>query len=350
MGLKENFAQAVKELTGADKGAKTPPKPQNADALKRVFDVDPVLEQTGDTVFMPSESNEQSQARMDKQVSAKLEQLAVPASGLPFATNSAPTENIPPLLQGQTQNSLNIGKNELQALPPQPNSDTASPAEPVENSNNNNNQNPPPPGVNIPGVTPLTQPLTAPKFPGTGGGNNSHIFGGGNAGGNNSGGNLYNASSGEELTIISKNTVIDGNIRSFANMGIEGDIKGDVETTKNVELSGRIVGNLTCNNAQLHVSQVQGNIRMKGNVEMERDTLLIGDLMSTFAKINGKIKGNLDVGGKMELKSDAVIFGDISASTITVDDGAIIQGYVSTTFLSKEESRNIFPEAVTIDN
>ncbi|MCL2108126.1 MAG: polymer-forming cytoskeletal protein [Oscillospiraceae bacterium] len=151
-----------------------------------------------------------------------------------------------------------------------------------------------------------------------------------------------------EITVISKNTVVEGNIRSFANMNIDGNVRGDIETTKNVDLNGKIVGNLTCNNAQMLTSQIQGNVRMKGNIIMGRDTLLIGDLISTYAKVNGKVKGNLEVGGKAELKGDAVIFGDISASTITVDDGAIIQGYVSTTFLNKEESRNIFPEAISI--
>ena len=153
---------------------------------------------------------------------------------------------------------------------------------------------------------------------------------------------------GDELTVISKNTVVEGNIRSFANMNIEGNIRGDIETTKNVDLNGKVIGNLTCNNAQMLTSQIQGNVRMKGNIVMGRDTLLIGDLISTYAKVNGKIKGNIEIGGKAELKGDAVIFGDISASTITVDDGAIIQGYVSTTFLNKEESRNIFPETISI--
>lgn len=151
-----------------------------------------------------------------------------------------------------------------------------------------------------------------------------------------------------ETTIISKNTVIDGNIRSFANMSIDGNIKGNVETTKDIDLNGKVVGDIACNNATMRTSQVQGNIRMKGNAFMERDTLLIGDLTSTYANVNGKIKGNLGISGKAELKSDAVVFGDISASTITVNDGAIIQGYVSTTFLNKEESKNIFPDAITI--
>ena len=151
-----------------------------------------------------------------------------------------------------------------------------------------------------------------------------------------------------ELTIISANTIVDGNVRSFANMSIDGDIKGDVETTKDIELNGKVKGNITCSNANMIASQVEGNVLLKGNVEIGRDTLLIGDLTSGFANINGKVKGNVDISGKAEFKADAVIFGDISASTITVDDGAIIQGYVSTTFLNKEESANIFPESIII--
>lgn len=151
-----------------------------------------------------------------------------------------------------------------------------------------------------------------------------------------------------EITVISRNTVVDGNIRSFANMNIDGNIKGNVETTKDIDLNGKVVGNIACNNAALRTSQIQGNIQMKGNVFMERDTLLIGDISSTYANVNGKIKGNLEITGKAELKSDAVVFGDISASTITVNDGAIIQGYVSTTFLNKEESKSIFPDTITI--
>lgn len=151
-----------------------------------------------------------------------------------------------------------------------------------------------------------------------------------------------------ETTVISRNTVIDGNIHSFANMTVDGNIKGNVETTKDIDLNGKIVGDISCNNAKLRTSQVQGNIRLKGNVYMERETLLLGDLTSTYANINGKVKGNVSTGGKTELKSDAVVFGDISASSITVDDGAIIQGYVSTTFLNKEDSKGIFPDTITI--
>ena len=151
-----------------------------------------------------------------------------------------------------------------------------------------------------------------------------------------------------EITIISKNTIIDGNIRSFADMSIDGDIRGDVETTKNIELNGKVIGSVICNNAFMHRSQIQGGIRMKGNLSMKRDTLLIGDLIATYAEINGKIKGNINVAGKAELRGDAVVFGDINAATITVEDGATIQGHVDTVSLTKDGSKNFFPEAVVI--
>ncbi len=165
-------------------------------------------------------------------------------------------------------------------------------------------------------------------------------------------GGYMQQSSGEadEITVISKNTSIDGNVRSLANMHIDGNIKGNVETTKNVEMSGKIVGDITCNNSTMNSAGMQGNISLKGRMIMDRDTILIGDLSSQYADINGRIRGKLDIVGKAELKRDAIVFGDINASTIAVTDGAIIQGYVNTTYLSKEDGRNVFPEAISLED
>lgn len=154
----------------------------------------------------------------------------------------------------------------------------------------------------------------------------------------------------DEITVISKNTMIDGNVRSLANMQIDGNIKGNVETTRNIDMSGKVIGDITCNNAGMVSAAMQGNISLKGRMRMDRDTILIGDLSSQYADINGRIRGKMDIVGKAELKRDAVVFGDINASTIAVADGAIIQGYVNTTFLSKEDSRNVFPDAISIDS
>ncbi|MDE7193461.1 MAG: polymer-forming cytoskeletal protein [Oscillospiraceae bacterium] len=154
----------------------------------------------------------------------------------------------------------------------------------------------------------------------------------------------------DETTVISKNTIIDGNVRSLANMQIDGNIKGNIETTRNIDMTGKVVGDITCNNAGMSSAAMQGNVTLKGRMKMDRDTILIGDLSSQYADVNGRIRGKLDITGRAELKRDAIVFGDINASTIAVTDGAIIQGYVNTTFLSKEDSRSAIPEAITFDS
>ena len=151
----------------------------------------------------------------------------------------------------------------------------------------------------------------------------------------------------EETTVISRNTIIDGNIRSFANINIDGSVKGDVKITKNINVTGKVVGDIDCNNSVMTGASMQGNINSKGQVQIDRDSLLLGDISAQYLDLNGKVKGNIDVGGKAEFKTDAVILGNITASTITVLDGATIQGYVNTTVL-QESSSSIFPEAIAL--
>jgi len=151
----------------------------------------------------------------------------------------------------------------------------------------------------------------------------------------------------EETTIISRNTIIDGNIRSFANINIDGSVKGDVRITKDINVTGKVVGDIECNNSVMSGASMQGNIASKGQVQLDRDSILLGDISAQYLDMNGKIKGNIDIGGKAEFKTDAVILGNITASTITVLDGATIQGYVNTTFL-QESTANIFPETIAV--
>lgn len=151
----------------------------------------------------------------------------------------------------------------------------------------------------------------------------------------------------EESTIISRNTIIEGNVRSFANVTVEGSVKGDIQSTKNASLSGKLIGNLQCNNASMAGSQMQGDITSKGQVKFDRDSLILGNITSSFLDMNGKVKGNIAISGKADFKSDAYILGDITVSTLTVSEGATINGKVNTTFLEDSPS-SVFPEMIAM--
>ncbi|MCH5347846.1 MAG: polymer-forming cytoskeletal protein [Oscillospiraceae bacterium] len=153
----------------------------------------------------------------------------------------------------------------------------------------------------------------------------------------------------EETTVISRNTLITGDIRSFANVNIDGSVKGNIKITKNINITGKVVGDVECSNSVMTGASMQGSIASKGQVQLDRDTILLGDISAQYLDLNGKIKGNVDIGGKAEFKTDAIVMGNITASTITVLDGATIQGYVNTTFL-QETTSTIFPDAIAVSD
>jgi cytoskeletal protein CcmA (bactofilin family) len=152
----------------------------------------------------------------------------------------------------------------------------------------------------------------------------------------------------DEMTVISKNTLIVGDIRTLANITIDGNVNGKVEALRDATLRGMIVGDVTCGNTDIKGSSIQGNIFVKGSAYIDNDSILLGDLTSQYASIDGKVKGNLDVGSKVEIRSNAIIAGNINTNSITVMDGANIRGYVNTTFL-KEHGDSAFPKQIVIN-
>ena len=151
-----------------------------------------------------------------------------------------------------------------------------------------------------------------------------------------------------EMTVISKNTVILGDIRSLANVTIEGNVRGRVEVLKDATVQGMLVGDLACKNVRMQGSSVQGNVLIKENAFIDHNSTVLGDLAAQHASIDGRVKGNIRVNSKAELLENAVIAGDIHASTIAVADGANIKGFVSTAYLS-ENGDAAFPGQIIID-
>lgn len=336
MGIKDNFSQAVKELWKKDGQEQTGEQPQGAQPteLEKYLKQQTPPQNAAQTPLnvemngegVPLETPYYRNTAPQGGAGAQSGQPASESTGVNMNVQNAQNQNV----QNQQQNPQGADN----AVPPPQGTFNQN----VQNIQQNFGQNNPG-GANYNAQNPVNQ----------------NYNGGGQSGGyvppsSGSGAPAQAANETDEITVISKNTIIDGNVRSLANMQIDGNIKGNVETTKNVDISGKIVGDITCNNAGMNSAAMQGNVSLKGRIRMDRDTILIGDLSSQYADINGRVRGKLDIVGKAELKRDAIVFGDINASTIAVTDGAIIQGYVNTTFLSKEDSRNVFPEAISLEN
>ena len=95
-------------------------------------------------------------------------------------------------------------------------------------------------------------------------------------------------------TIIGPSVMVKGNLSSNGNIVIEGILKGGVKTTGNVYIG---------DNAQI-----------------------AADLSAKSARIGGEVKGNVKIEDGLQIVSSAKIFGDIECASLSVENGAVING------------------------
>ena len=132
----------------------------------------------------------------------------------------------------------------------------------------------------------------------------------------------------ELATVIAPGTIIRGTIESECSVEVYGEVQGDISTTKDLKLRGKIQGNATGGNVEVAGLQMVGNIIASGNATMDADSEVEGDVTAESMTLNGRIWGNVHVSSRLSLESSAVISGHVSADKLSVDEGAVIQGEV----------------------
>lgn len=111
-------------------------------------------------------------------------------------------------------------------------------------------------------------------------------------------------------------------------MELYGELQGDITTTKDLKLKGKIRGNAAGCNVELHSIHMVGNITASGRATLDAGSEVEGDVTAESVTLNGKVQGNVQVSKRLSLESEAVICGRVSADKLSVEEGAIIQGEI----------------------
>lgn len=136
----------------------------------------------------------------------------------------------------------------------------------------------------------------------------------------------------EEVTVITKGTVINGNISSEGSLEVMGAINGDVDCQGKLSILGRITGNCIASEVYVTSERLLGCISSETSVKVGKGAVIIGDISATSGFIAGAIKGNIDVNGSVIIDSSAIIKGNIIAKSIQINNGAIIEGHCSMSY------------------
>ncbi len=101
-------------------------------------------------------------------------------------------------------------------------------------------------------------------------------------------------------------------------------ITGDIDTSSDIRIDGKLEGNLYC----------------KAKVILGSSAILEGNLHATHAEISGEVVGKVEVSEMLTLKNAATIHGDINTGKLVIEAGAKFNGSCKMGAVSKEVSLN----------
>ena len=95
---------------------------------------------------------------------------------------------------------------------------------------------------------------------------------------------------------------------TFSVIGPDVTIRGDIEANADLHVDGKVIGDLTCTSlVQGETSSIEGNVRAES------------------ARLSGHVKGTIEARQLVVLKS-ARVEGDVSYETLTIEQGAAVEG------------------------
>lgn len=138
----------------------------------------------------------------------------------------------------------------------------------------------------------------------------------------------------KDQTIISKGMRITGDIELSTAMKHSGEIYGNVLSSNGIEMyedariEGDIEGDVKSISLQLAFGSVTGNVHCQESIKTEGPSFITGNLKAMTIELSGQVEGKIEALKLVKLCKSAVVHGDIVASTIEVEEGALIYGHM----------------------
>jgi cytoskeletal protein CcmA (bactofilin family) len=132
---------------------------------------------------------------------------------------------------------------------------------------------------------------------------------------------MFGSKTTKNETAQTKNTQVGGTEAALSTIAAGMTVHGNVESSGDVRIEGRLIGNLVCK-ARVVVGK-------KGRVEGSIDTV--------NATIAGEVKGTLLVRDLLQLQDSARVMGETVTLRLAVQDGAVFTGHIEMGHEAKEK-------------
>ena len=136
-------------------------------------------------------------------------------------------------------------------------------------------------------------------------------------------------------TTINKDVKIEGSVLCKGKLNLHADLKGDLKCVHELHISSVITGDIQCGMLTLDNCTINGDVVAKGCITCPAGSCINGDVTCDECIVDGIITGNLSCSGNVHAQKNSVIKGDILCGTISILQGANIDGKI---IMNKKEN------------
>lgn len=131
-------------------------------------------------------------------------------------------------------------------------------------------------------------------------------------------------------TVISQSVVIEGNLRTTGKLTVMGEITGNVISSNDVYISGKVGGSIHGKNINIDNSKINDTITASNEVKISPNSVITGNVNAASVINEGVINGTISA-GSITLVSSSVTNGDAHCKSICINKGATFNGNIKTT-------------------
>ena len=136
-----------------------------------------------------------------------------------------------------------------------------------------------------------------------------------------------------DCTYITAKTKIKGDIETEGDIDLIGTITGNVTCPGKLIVGGHIFGNVEAGELYANQAKIEGPIHVTDSVKIGVGSVIIGNITGNSAVIAGAVQGDIDIQGPVIVDSSAVIVGNIKSRSVQINNGAIIEGFCSQSYM-----------------
>lgn len=130
----------------------------------------------------------------------------------------------------------------------------------------------------------------------------------------------------DKKTYFAPGTVFEGTVTTPGDVLVDGEVKGEIISEGKVSIHKMGDASISAHDLELLGAAIKGDITVRGEVTVDEQSSVLGNIRSASVVCAGSVEGNLTASEYVDLKSNSKVIGNISAPSMDMGNGALVRG------------------------